>query len=240
MNFLSLVQRLAQEAGSGLAGSITTTASATGELLRLSNWITQSWNDIQTKHDDWEWMRSSVLNGGGISFATVAAQYNYKFGTSAGQIGIPLASFGKWQEGSFRCNTTAIGFLDELDLWCINYDAWRESYMFGAMRNVQTRPVVITIAPDKSLSLGPPPNGNYTITGDYYVAPTAISQDSDVPAGIPPQWHLIIVFYAMCKLYAGYENAPDVAAEGQPLYDKMMSEMEVNYTPRMRMGGALA
>ena len=44
------------------------------ELQRIINWVGDAWNEIQTAHDDWDWMRSSVLLGGGVTFPTIAAQ----------------------------------------------------------------------------------------------------------------------------------------------------------------------
>lgn len=237
MNYLSLSQRLMQECS--VTGTLSTTVGATGEMLRVTSWINSAWNDLQTRHDDWEWLRSSVLTGGGVSFATVAGQAYYPLGTGVGTVGLAASSFGKWDIRSFRCNTTTVGYLDETYLDPIGYDEWRNGYMYGAMRSVQTRPVAVAIGPAKELCLGPPPNGNYTVTGDYFRPPNQFSADTDEPTGLPAQFHMAIVYNAM-MMYAGYEAASEVFQRGEAGYKRLINELEANYGPRVFFGGALA
>ena len=59
MNFLDLVARTKQECGiSGPAP--TTLVGASRELLRLVNWVSQSWVEIQQSHPDWEFLRKPI------------------------------------------------------------------------------------------------------------------------------------------------------------------------------------
>ncbi len=236
MNYLQLSQRLAQEAG--VSGTLTTTFGQVGSLLRIVTWINQAWYELQTKHDDWTWMKSSYLIGGGVSFATVSGQSSYPAGTGAGTVGVTMANLGKWDVNSFRNYSTASGYTNEIFMDPITYESWRNSYMYGAMRNVKTRPVAVAIGPDKSLCVGPPSDGSYTITGDYYVAPTQFSSDTDLPTGLPAHFHMAIVYLAM-QMYAGYESASEVFQRGQAGYDKLMAELEVNYSPTIGFAGAL-
>src|SRR5258708_2358586 len=190
-------------------------------------------------HSDWDWMRSSNLLGAGVSFATVAGQASYPLGTGAGTAGVAVDSFGKWDRETFRNFTTATGFINENYLDDIPFDSWRDSYMYGAQRNVQTRPVAIAVGPDQSLNLGPPPNGQYTITGDYFVAPTEMVLDTDVPVGLPTRFHMLIVYRTLMK-YAGYESAPEVYQRGMEENRTMYAQLQALRLPRMTFGGALA
>lgn len=263
MNFLQLCQRAVTECSA--SGTLTTTAGQIGGLARIVNWVGDAWLELQSERDDWDWMRSSNLLGGGVSFTPAAGQYNTPLGTGAGQVGIAWDTFGKWDEASFRCYTTAnasaglanggigigaIGLMeigvgtgtdtiDETFVDRIDYDIWRDSYMLGAMRNVKTRPYVIAIGPDQSLNLGPPPNGNYTITGDFWAAPTLLVDDADVPTKLPSRWHLLIVYDAMLK-YGFYEAAPDVIERAQTERAKLIRQVEAARLPEMGFGGALA
>lgn len=237
MNFLSLSQRLVQECG--VSGTLSTTVNQTGEFLRITSWINSAWNDLQTRHDDWWWLRSSALVGGGVSFVPAAGIAYTPLGTGAGTVGVLAENFGKWAMNSFRCNTTSVGFADETYMDPVEYDVWRDSYMYGAMRSVQTRPVAIAVGPDKQLCVGPPSNGNYTVTGDYFRAPTQMSADIDTPTGLPNQFHMAIVYNAM-MMYAGYEAASEVFQRGDAGYKRMMAELEVTYAQKIRFGGALA
>lgn len=237
MNFLSLSQRLIQEAG--VSGTLSTTANATGEFLRITSWINSAWNDLQTRHDDWWWLRSSVLVGGGASYVPAAGIAYTPLGTGPGTVGVTEAVLGKWAINSFRCNTTTVTFLDETYLDPIEFDEWRDSYMYGANRSVQTRPVAIAIGPNKQLCVGPPSNGLYTVTGDYFRAPTQMTADTDTPTGLPAQFHMAIVYNAM-MMYAGYEAASEVYQRGEAGYKRMMAELEVSYAQKIQFGGALA
>jgi hypothetical protein len=111
--------------------------------------------------------------------------------------------------------------------------------MLGAMRKVQTRPVAIAIGPDQSLNLGPPPDGEYTITGDFFVTPQELVLDADVPFHFPTRFHLLIVYKAMTK-YGGYEAAPEVSQRGLDEYSRLFSQLLSVRAERMTWGGALA
>ncbi|HEY1441989.1 MAG TPA: hypothetical protein VGF65_14460 [Mycobacterium sp.] len=196
-------------------------------------------SDIMMDRDDWDFMRSSNLLGAGISFQTVGGQASYPLGTGPGTVGVDVEAFGKWDRESFRNFTTASGFQNEMFLDEIPYDTWRNSYMLGAMRTVQTRPVAIAVGPDQSLCLGPPPNSNYTITGDYFVAPTEMVVDTDVPLGLPTRFHMLIVYRVMQK-YGRYESAPEVYERGTEENAGMYAQLMAVRAPRVSFGGALA
>lgn len=237
MNYLQLCQRFVRECG--ISGTLSTVSGQSGEMLRVADWVGQAWLELQSKHDDWEWMRSSGLLGAGASFTTVAGTFVYPLGVGTGKTGVDPAVFNKWDRATFRCYTTAAGKNDEMPLDLVGYDAWRDAYMMGAMRLVQTRPVAIAVAPDLSLCVGPPPTAGYTVTGDYFRAPVAMTADGDLPTGLPSQFHMAIVYLAM-TYYAGYEAAPEVIDRGQVGYAKLVAQLEALRAPEIGMVGALA
>ncbi len=238
MTRLELVQALHQECGvSGLA--ITSTINQTGENLRLVNWLDRAWNEIQTMYSDWNWMLASNILGSGMSFETVNLQTNYPLGTGAGTCGVEEEDFGSWKTDTFRCQTTSIGVLDEQIIAYREYDVWRDLYMIGATRTVAQRPTVFAVAPtDDSICL-PPPTATYTITGDYFVKPSAMAADSDEPAGLPSQYHMMIVYRAMQK-YGRYEASPEVVSGGRQEEGRLMSTLQIGYLPSFGTAGAIA
>lgn len=242
MNYLELGQRLAVECA---APNVTLTSMLGNPLLseeqRFVNWINTAWNELQTLHDDWEWMRSSELLGQGVSFVPNPGQAVVPLGTGPGTVGLdPLLFGGKWAMNSFRNYATTAGKRSEIFMSRImQYDYWRNAYMYGANRSVQTRPIAIAVAPDKSLCLGPPPNGQYTVTGDYYRAPAIMQADLDLPLGLPLQYHMGIVYKGM-MYYASYEAAPEVLERGLDGFNGVLTELERQYGPRARLTGALA
>lgn len=243
MNFLQLCQRAAVECGAAAKVSITTSLptvnGANGSLGRIVSWVGDAWGDLQTQRDDWAWMRSSVILGAGVAFQTVAGQASYPLGTGLGTVGVAADAFGKWDLGTLRTFSTATGYRDETFLDDIGFDTWRNSYMLGSMRGVQTRPVTAAVGPDQSINLGPPPNGLYTVTADYFVAPSTMAVDTDLPIGLPTRFHMLIVYKAMMK-YAGYESAPEVYERGRAEAASQLSQLSAARAPRPTFGGALA
>lgn len=238
MNFLAIVQRLALEAST--AAIPTTAQNQTGTLARIVTWANSAWNDIQTMRDDWDWMRSSALLGAGCNFTPAAGRKSFPLGTTAGTTcGVDPALFGKWAEWTFRSYTTSVGINSETRLDRVDFDVWRETYMYGANQGVQTKPVAIAFGPDKSICLGPTSNGTFNVYGDYFVAPTLMSADTDVPFGIPPQYHILIVWKALLD-YGGYEAAAEVIAKADLHWTTMSRQLLRNNSPRITSAGALA
>lgn len=243
MNFLGLAQRAAIECGASsqtaIAVALPTVIGAMGNLQRIIGWVNDAWTDIQMAEDCWDWMRSSNLLGQGVSFQTVSGTFSYPLGAGAGTVGVPVDSFGKWDRESFRNFTTSAGTADEIVMDEIPYDTWRNGYMLGAMRSVRTRPVAVAVGPDQSLCLGPPANSQYTVTADYFVAPSEMVADADVPLGLPTRFHMLIVYGVMRK-YGQFESAPEVYQRGKEEGSVMSAQLMAVRAPRITMGGALA
>lgn len=181
---------------------------------------------------------SGGTSGAGGDFTSDFSS-DFTTGPVIGTVGVLPDAFGKWDCETFRVFTTAVGFLDETFLDEIPFDRWRNGYMYGAMRITQTRPFVIAVGPDLSLNLGPPPNGRYTVTGDYFVAPSQMVADTDVPLGLPTRFQMLIVYYAMMK-YGGYEAATEVYQRGSAESTRMMAQLAALRAPRFTFAGALA
>ena len=243
MNNLQLCQSLATEcgvsAGSSFAGTLSTVSGQIGSLQRVVGWIAAAWNDIQTERTDWGFMRSSNLQGGGVSFVPTVGQAAVPFGAGASTMGLLFDNFGAWVSGTVRSYTTASGINDEIDLDEISYRDWRDGYMIGALRSVRGRPLVVAVAPDKSLCVGPPSNGLYTVTADYFMSPAIMVADTDVPRGLPVRYHMMIVYAAMRK-YGLYESAPEVFQRGDLEYKRLRGPFLTQYLPTPSFSGALA
>lgn len=219
MTYLELCQRMIVECA--ISGTMTTTVNQTGEFLRVTTWINQAWIDIQTERTTWSFMRSSQLDGGGVSFATVAGQAIYPLGIGPGTVGVAAADFDSWLPRTFRDQTTTSGVQDQIPLAWISYDAWRDGYSMGAQQTVTTRPVAIAIGPENEICVGPWPTSTYTLTGDYYRAPRQMTADADTPVNLPAQYQMMIVWRAMRDGYGPYEAAPEVLTRATANYRRM-------------------
>lgn len=237
MNFLQLVQRTMVEGGApGSTGNgLTTCQNPTGEAARFVNWVNSAWLAIQAKHQDWDWLRTSA------SFPTVAGLANYPLSqiTNTDTNTFGLTDFGKWDMDTARNYVTAVGTNSEIYMSEISYDQWRDQYSYGALRTIQTQPYQIAQKPkDHSLNLGPYPNANYTITIDYWRAPSYLVLDTDIPL-IPAQYQEAIMHRAL-QFYGAYERDDGIIATAKEEYNRLIRECEADYLPKVTIAGALA
>lgn len=220
MNLVDLVENLRVECG--VSGSPIITAQAlSGELLRLKNWINDAWAAIQLRHQDWAFLRSN------FSFVTTPSKQSY----TPTDTGVP--TLDAYNQQSVWMYSNALGLADQMPLGRMEWEHFRSMYLRGAQSPM--RPICFAINPDKSLWLGSIPDAAYTITGECWLEPAAMSADTDTPA-MPAKFHKLIVLEAM-KRYAGYEAANEVMAravtEGKPLWN----DLEIQQLPQVTVAG---
>lgn len=226
MTYLQLCNSLIQKCGIS-GGSISSVANQVGEALRVVNWIAEAYIQIQLASPTWNWMRSDV------SFSTVSNQGSY-LPSQAG-----VTDFANWKTDSFRCYVTSTGVRSEMFLEKMDYDTFRDTYLFGNLRLSYSRPTVISFAPNYSINLGMAPDStDYTIVGEYFKQPTTLVNSTDTPA-MPSQFHNIIVYKAM-MMYGMYEAAQEVVIEGANLYNQMLRRLVRDQLPDAESAGALA
>ncbi len=226
MNYLQLVNRARTECGVS-GGDLVTISGQTGEAARFTGWINSAYVDIQSSKEDWEWMRSDV------TFNLVAEQYSYT-PTEAG-IG---TTFANWKRNSFRCSTSGNNYGDEQLLNFIDWTTFRDLYQYSNMRTTYSRPVVLSVKPNKDLAFGPSPDQAYVIDAEYYKKPVEFSSDSDEPA-LPDRFHMLIVYRAM-MFYGGFEAAPEVYQRGEFEFKRLMDRLTLDQLPTTVSGPPLA
>lgn len=237
MTYLQLCQRMILECA--ISGTMTTVVAQTGEFQRVATWIAQGWQDLQNERQNWDWLRSSQLLGGGVSFETIAGQAEYQLGTGPGTVGVEADAFASWIKRSFRDQTTTSGVQDQIFLDWISYDNWRNSYAYGAEQTVETRPVAIAVGPNNSICVGPYPTSAYTLTGDYIRAPSVMATDDDEPEFLPLQFQIAIVWRAMWY-YGMYESATEVVSRADRSYRQTVRQLANLRVPMITPGRTLA
>lgn len=226
MNFLALAQALCVETG---ATAGTTVVNPTGEWARHCGWIAQSWRELQLENFEYEWMRKS------FSFNTTANVGEYKASDPA----LSLTDFGHWREKSFRIYLTSAGVGTEWLLGYKNYARFRDFYLLSSRKLTYARPTEITISPSKSLILGLAPNDIYTVSGEYYILPQALTADADTPtASFPEHFHYAIIYRAMMK-YGTNMSAPEVYGAGKDQLKTMWNQVRRNQLPEMARGRSM-
>ena len=223
MNLLALCNRLIVEAGIS-ASPMTTTAGQTGELGRVVGWIQSAWMDIQNAQPNWRWMRKSA------TIVTVAGQ--------SGGYNAPDADVATWCLDTARNYITASGNVTEIFMDFVEYDDFRNSYLYGALRTAQSRPMVFTIEPANTLAFGPVSTGDYTVTNDYFKRASELADDTSEP-DMPARFHMAVVWRAL-MLYGGFEAASESYARGQNEFSILSSMLEIDQLSMIQMGGPLA
>ena len=217
-NFLELVQRTCKEC---FVTAPTTVVDQTGMAERMVGWVCDAVTDIETAHSDWGWMFKA------FSFSTIAGQSEY----TPVQCGI--TDHENWDLEQIRNQVTSVGTDSEIFMDQIDYNTWRDAYLYGATRNVRSRPLQFAISPTQGLCVGPVPDNLYTVTGKYYrISQTMdVTNDNDVPL-MPSNYWMMIVYKAM-MYYGSAMNAPEVYARGEIEFGKKMARISNNRLPEM-------
>lgn len=229
MTFLQLVQRVRSECG--IAGTApTTVVGQSGELLRLVNWTNTAYHDIQMARPDWKWMRTSK------SFNTTAHKQSYHPSNTAPDMA--MTDFSHWRDNvDGWIYLTSSGKSSEAYLPQIDYDAMRDLYLMGSGPTDYGRPAYFAVSPaDKSIVLGPNPDGIYTITIEYYKAPQDLSLDADVPT-LPSEFHMMIVYRAMQK-YGMFTAALEQVQQGETEYNRLLAKLIIDQAPTISCGAS--
>lgn len=229
MSFLQLASRVRQECRVSGTGPTSVTNQSV-ELTRILTWTNEAWKEIQRAHPTWRFLRNNC------STATVAGKTNY-FASD-----FNLTDWGSWALNyatgdTFRNYNTAAGVNSETPMFPVEYDDWRNTYLFGAARSTYTRPNVVALAPDGSLAMGPITAAGYTITGEYYKAPQDLVLATDTPQ-MPSQFHMAIVFKAM-QYYGASEAASEVYDMGEKQFAIIYRALINHQLPNYRLAGAL-
>lgn len=226
--FLQLVQRLRSEAGVSGADPVTC-QNQTGEILRLVRWINDAWLDIQNVHTDWFFLRQPFT----FNTNTVTAQQVYS------PLQCNTVNFGNWKKDSCRIYSVPNGVGNEMILPFIGWDEFRNLYLYGTMRELQNRPVLYSIDPQKNFVLGATPDtSGYTVDGEYYTVATYLVNDTDIPV-MPPQYQMAIVYRAL-MWYGLYEGASEAVERGTSEYKTIMARLQLDQLPAMTFGPSLA
>jgi hypothetical protein len=120
----------------------------------------------------------------------------------------------------------------------MDWEMFRDYYLFGNQRTVTGRPTFFSVKPDKSLVIGPVPDAIYTVNGEYFRQATDLVGDTDVP-GITEEYHMLIVWRAL-RAYGLYESASEVVLRADGEIKRMMSKIENDQMPEITSGPPLA
>ena len=178
------------------------------------------------------------LTAGTTYYVVSPTADTFEVATTAG--GTPITTTGT-QSGTHTIssnNTDAYcGLRTEVFMSYLDYEDWRNAYQYGALRSVETRPMVISITPARSLALGPTPDAGYTVLGDYYRAPAELATDAESPS-LPERFHMAIVYRALLH-YGMFESAGEVIQRSVSESEKWSRRILLDQTQELSQSGAL-
>lgn len=221
---LQLCKRLRQEAAISGTGPATTLGQ-TGEMGKVVDWIDSAYQDIQNLHADWDFLRTD------LSFETISGTSEYS------RTAISADEQGEWIDDSFRSYLTSAGVNGEQFMQWVPWRRFRDTYLLGAIRATTGQPRYITQQPDTSLLMWPIPDAVYTVNGEYFERPQAMTTDTSYPL-IPAKYQMIIVWRAL-MYYAGSAGAPELYAVGQREYKRLLNQLEAHQLPAIELAGPM-
>lgn len=200
---------------------LTTLEGLSGEDLRIKNWVIRAWDEIQSRHPDWKWMR------GTYSFVTTANDGAY----SSSDAGI-ASRFGGWDKTYCTVYTTSAGVADQVELGYLDYETFRSYYLTRSQS--PSVPRHFSVGLSNELLLGHAPDSNlYTVTGQYSKSPQTLSANGDIPE--LPEQHEVIAYLAMMK-YGRFEGAQEILSAASNEYRRIMNDLRNKYLPEIQLG----
>lgn len=216
MNFLSLCKRLRQEAGYSGSGPASVTGQ-TGESKRVVDWINDAWLDIQGMRPDWRFMLEpfSVTLSIGESTATLATDFK---DLSAKAVIVTRADGSK--------------FKPEILLPEDMRSLKREN------TDIPSYPRYVSVDSAGLMTVFPSCAEEVTISGDYYVVPSEMTDNNDIPR-LPPEYHMTIVWKALLEV-GGFDEAGNTWQRANNRYTQGIDAINGTQLPQIKLGGPVA
>lgn len=199
-SFLTLVQDLYREvgaAGGAPAVAIPSIVGATGEALRLVNYIHDAELEIQNIWVDWKWLRKT------LTFFTGTQDQVGIYTTINGAVSAYPIDLAEWDWNSFFILPPGNSFYQPIR--AVEWQNVRREVFDTTDFNIPSRVIVM---PDNTLRFDLIPDQSYKMTAEYRSVPYDLKNDADV-SNIPARFaNRLIVEWARMK-YGMFESAPE-------------------------------
>jgi hypothetical protein len=210
-----MAQRVGRESGrSGV--SIATVTGNTGESQMICDWTADQWRNLQMEPFNWRWMRQTTVG------QLVLNTYDHT------PLSLGASGFERWVPETDDYKVTAYEASNTANEWKLTYtpyEQFRAQYLVGSP--VSGPPQFWAIAPTGDFLVGPKPDlSTYFVRADYFIQPTELTVDGDVPA-MPQQFHMLIVWRAVMQA-AGFDAAPETYQRAQDNADLLHSQLVTN------------
>jgi len=208
--FLELVQDLQREVGAS-GNQISNVTGQVGENQRIVRWIQDADFYVQDLWLNWKFLWNQV-----------------QLNTATGVIGLAAPTdLSFWDYKTFKLNEGGASDLDEP----LNF-AEHDSIKTAVRDLTNAKPATVILMPDNDIEFEPIPDAVYQIKADYFVKPTKMAANGDI-SPIPEVYHPVILGRAMV-LYANYEQAEEMKAQGSEIYIEFLARLENHQLPNQR------
>jgi len=243
--YLQLCQAVCRECSIAAGESaITTVANQSGQLQRVTAAVRDEWTRIQNLHTDsgllWRFLRSefTLLAETGVdTYASGASQVK---DTVAGTPGATITRFRKWLIANYdnppKSYKTSAGKGTEGFLTFLAWNDFKYIYDIGTQN--PGPPAHITINPQNKLVIGPVPDSNYTITGDYIKSAQLLVLDDDEP-DMPVDMEDVIVWKAVSRTGL-QKNAGELITLGEDNYAHYLGQLESDQLSEIPIASPMA
>ena len=198
-------------AQAGIAGDGPTDITGqTGINADVVRWVAESYNDIQTEHENWNFLFTRE------EFELQAGFDEYDMSTKDLRV-IDYQSF-------------LIQLLtgDKERLPFVSYSVFKLDARF--LKTETGKPKFVTERPDGFLEFWKTADENYNIYLEGFSAPDIMSASSSTPI-FHSQYDELIKAGALIR-YAEFYNVPEIAKSSTRLYNKMMKQLEFSELPK--------
>jgi len=234
-----MVKRLVSELGVELESKVTsvtvTPANSYGTttefVAKCVRWIAQSWLEIQDDQQDWDFMRTKGV------FDLVEGQAQYEI-----PLQVDLADYDGLRPFvapvQSRYILIADGAVSPMQRnHC--YYVQPELY-FGHFDRLEIAPGLpyrYTFTSNGCILFDPAPGkDSYKAEFRYRRLPQEFVEDTDTPTGLPPKFHMLIVYRAM-GYYSGFDETEPQMARAVRLDKRMMNKLRIEQLPEYMVPG---
>ena len=205
--YLQLCQDLWREVGASGGNTpvqaIPTTVNATGEVLRLVNYIHDAELDIQNMWVDWKWLRKT------LTFYTGTQNQTGIFTTLNGAVSAYPTDLAEWDWKSFMIYP--VGATSSQPLKSTEWQEVRNQVFNTISFN---QPWQVIVMPDNTFRFDNIPDQSYQCFCEYRSNVYDLKNDADV-SNIPARFaNRLIVEFARLK-YGMFENAAEQVAHAK-------------------------
>lgn len=235
MNFLQLCQATREWSGV-TATAIGSVSGQVGKQLLIVDAVSDAWNQIQTRHQTWNWLRAEFS----AALTAVAPPAEARYTAAA----LGITRFSNWVfdkvTGSDRHRAmtlylTSTGLSDEGEIMQIPWELWRRRYGRGSI--TAGRPTEWAAAPDRKFCLGKPLDAAYTLKGEYWKGVQTMTANTDEPE-CPSEFHMGIVWLACLRLVEEDEADQLLFSRFENKHTEIMASLERSQLPVITIGGS--